>query len=79
MGCVSMVRLQGGSKVGGLIGDNSNKITDKIKGHVVNCVYSSHIDSPNAEAVHGLVGNQDENANKPVNLPFLGNDVPRYY
>ena len=76
MGCVSMVRLQGGSKVGGLIGDNSNKITDKIKGHVVNCVYSSHIDSPNAEAVHGLVGNQDENANKPVNCLFLGTMCP---
>lgn len=65
-----------GSKVGGLIGDNSNKITDKIKGHVVNCVYSSHIDSPNAEAVHGLVGNQDENANKPVNCLFLGTMCP---
>ena len=76
MGGVSMVRLQGGSKVGGLIGDNSNKITDKIKGHVVNCVYSSHIDSPNAEAVHGLVGNQDENANKPVNCLFLGTMCP---
>ena len=76
MGCVSMVRLQGGSKVGGLIGDNSNIITDKIKGHVVNCVYSSHIDSPNAEAVHGLVGNQDENANKPVNCLFLGTMCP---
>lgn len=76
MGCVSMVRLQGGTKVGGLIGDNSNKITDLIKGHVLNCVYSSHIDSPHAEEVHGLVGNQDEKANKPVNCLFLGTMRP---
>ncbi len=76
MSSVSMVRLQGGTVVGGLVGVNSNKLSDLLVGNVANCIYSGHIDSPNAQEAHGLVGSQHQSSNAPVNCLFVGTMTP---
>ena len=73
LNCVSTVHLKGGKTVGGLVGENnSTDGSGLLKGSVVNSVFCGHIDSPDADQTHGLVGNQAPNANAPVNCLFVG-------
>ena len=71
MCCVSTAQLKGGKTVGGLIGENNN-ITGPMRGEVLNSVFCGHIDSPNADHTHGLVGNQVSTASVPFNCLFVG-------
>ena len=71
MCCVSTAQLKGGKTVGGLIGENNN-IQGPMKGEVLNSVFCGHIDSPNADHTHGLVGNQVSTASVPFNCLFVG-------
>ena len=70
--CVSTAHLKGGKMVGGLIGENAAEGAGIWKGNVVNSVFCGHIDSPDADHTHGLVGNQSDNANAPINCLFVG-------
>ena len=69
--CVSTVQLKGGKTVGGLIGENDN-INGPMHGNVLNSVFCGHIDSPDADHTHGLVGNQKSSAGAPFNCLFVG-------
>lgn len=69
--CVSTVQLKGGKTVGGLIGENDN-INGPMRGDVLNSVFCGHIDSPDADHTHGLVGNQKSSASVPFNCLFVG-------
>ena len=69
--CVSTVQLKGGKTVGGLMGENNN-IQGPMKGDVLNSVFCGHIDSPNANHSHGLVGHQVSTASVPFNCLFVG-------
>ena len=71
MNCVSTVQLKGGTTVGGLIGRNNNN-TGLLVGDVLNSVFCGHIDSPNAEHTHGLVGVQYDESHAPFNCLFVG-------
>jgi hypothetical protein len=71
MNCISTVQLKGGTTVGGLIGRNSN-YAGLLVGDVLNSVFCGHIDSPNAEHTHGLVGEQPNNSHAPFNCLFVG-------
>lgn len=73
LNCVSTVHLKGGKMVGGLVGaNNSTDGSGLLKGSVVNSVFCGHIDSPDADHTHGLIGYQAANANAPVNCLFVG-------
>ena len=69
--CISTVQLKGGKTVGGLIGENNN-IIGPMHGNVLNSVFCGHIDSPDAEHTHGLLGNQKSSASVPFNCLFVG-------
>ena len=71
MNCVSTVQLKDGTTVGGLIGRNYNYHGLQV-GDVLNSVFCGHIDSPNAEHTHGLVGEQHNDSHAPVNCLFVG-------
>ena len=68
---VSTAQLKGGKTVGGLIGENNN-IQGPMRGDVLNSVFCGHIDSPNADHTHGLVGHQVSTASVPFNCLFVG-------
>ena len=72
MGCVSAVHLKDGRMVGGLVGENNSNIQGILKGNIVNSIYCGHIDSPDGEQTHGLVGHQITGSNFPLNCYFLG-------
>jgi hypothetical protein len=40
--------------------------------NVLNSVFCGHIDSPEADHTHGLVGNHHETNNAPFNCLFVG-------